>query len=81
MREGGSIRGLTTAASIWSVAAIGVVVGAGEYLIAVALTGLIALILEWDYLPVLSRLAARGQLERMLFEPPPPAPLRIEEHG
>ncbi len=32
------VRGLTTAASIWVVAAIGVTVGLGEYVIAVALT-------------------------------------------
>lgn len=35
------VRGLTTAASIWAVAAIGVTVGLGEYVIAVAVTLLV----------------------------------------
>jgi len=35
MREGLSIRGLSTAASIWSTAAIGVVIGLGFYLVAI----------------------------------------------
>lgn len=37
------VRGLTTAASIWVVAAIGVTVGLGEYMIAVVLTLLVLL--------------------------------------
>ncbi len=82
MREGGSIKGLTTAASIWAVAAIGVVVGAGDYVIGVALAVLILLSLEGDYRPVVSRLRARGKLEKVLLEEPAPAaPLRAEEHG
>ena len=39
------VRGLTTAASIWVVSAIGVTVGLGEYVIAVALTLLVLLAL------------------------------------
>lgn len=42
---GGSIRGLTTAASIWIVAAIGLAVGSGMYLGAVVATGLVLLVL------------------------------------
>ncbi len=50
IKEGASVRGLTTAASIWAVACLGIAVGAGYY--AVALMGLgctlITLILfEW----------------------------------
>jgi len=37
-REAGSIEGITTAASIWAVAAVGVAVGAGLYLVAVVAT-------------------------------------------
>jgi putative Mg2+ transporter-C (MgtC) family protein len=55
MREGTNVRGLTTAASIWAVASIGVVVGAGEYIIGVFLAGLIFIILTWERLPYLSR--------------------------
>src|ERR1051325_8603859 len=38
MRDGLSVRGLTTAASIWITAAIGVVIGAGFYLLATIAT-------------------------------------------
>jgi len=38
MKEGLSVRGLTTAASIWITAAIGIVIGAGFYAAAVAAT-------------------------------------------
>ncbi|MCM1482708.1 MAG: MgtC/SapB family protein [Muribaculaceae bacterium] len=41
----GSVRGLTTAAGIWIVAAIGMAVGAGMYLISLVATGLILVIL------------------------------------
>jgi putative Mg2+ transporter-C (MgtC) family protein len=58
MKEGTNVLGLTTAASIWAVAAIGVVVGAGEYAIGVGLTALMLLILECHHLPVISRIAA-----------------------
>lgn len=47
------VRGLTTAASIWVVAAIGVTVGLGEYIISIALTLLVLLTLYvLHYLPV-----------------------------
>lgn len=49
------VRGLTTAASIWVVAAIGVTVGLGEYIIAVVLTLLVLVALY-----VLHRLPVRG---------------------
>jgi putative Mg2+ transporter-C (MgtC) family protein len=37
-REGDVVRGLTTAAGLWTMAAIGMAVGIGEYLLAVAST-------------------------------------------
>jgi putative Mg2+ transporter-C (MgtC) family protein len=49
------VRGLTTAASIWVVSAIGVTVGLGEYVISVALTLLVLLTLY-----VLHRLPVKG---------------------
>jgi uncharacterized membrane protein YhiD involved in acid resistance len=45
LKEGGTIRGLTTAAGIWAVAAVGIAVGSDRYLLAVLTTGLIMLIL------------------------------------
>src|SRR5262245_62392244 len=39
------VRGLTTAASLWTVAAVGLAVGGGLYVAAITATGLIVLIL------------------------------------
>lgn len=41
LKNGGSIKGLTTAASLWVVAAIGVVVGSGEYLLGIFATAVV----------------------------------------
>ncbi len=41
-----NVRGLTTAASMWTVAAIGVAVGLGQYAITIAATVLVILILQ-----------------------------------
>lgn len=56
MRDGLNISGLTTAASIWAVAAIGVLVGVGFYAAAILLALLSALFMMWgakveSYLP------------------------------
>jgi putative Mg2+ transporter-C (MgtC) family protein len=56
MREGANVRGLTTAASLWTVAGIGLAVGSGFYFAAVIATFLVVLTLvvlnqlEWNYL-------------------------------
>ncbi|MBI4809553.1 MAG: MgtC/SapB family protein [Nitrosomonadales bacterium] len=47
MRDGFNISGLTTAASIWACAAIGIMVGVGFYTSAVLLTLLAALCMMW----------------------------------
>ena len=54
LREGSSIRGLTTAASVWTVACLGVAVGAGFYII-----GLVGGILMMITLVVVERLQKR----------------------
>lgn len=41
IKNGGSIRGLTTAASLWVVAAIGVAGGAGQYVLAIFATAVV----------------------------------------
>ena len=49
MRHGGSVQGLTTAATVWVNAAVGVAAGGGEYhlaVIATAVTLLVLLVLE-----------------------------------
>ena len=45
LKEGGTVRGLTTAAGIWAVAAVGMAVGSERYLLAILTTGLIMLVL------------------------------------
>ena len=45
-RDGVTVRGITTAATVWSVAAIGVAVGAELYLLALVATPLVFVILE-----------------------------------
>ena len=45
-REGATVRGITTAATIWSVAAIGVAIGIELYLVALVATPLVFVILE-----------------------------------
>ncbi len=45
-REGGTVRGITTAATVWTVAAIGVAIGLELYLVALVATPLVFLILE-----------------------------------
>jgi putative Mg2+ transporter-C (MgtC) family protein len=52
-REEGVVEGLTTAASIWSVAAIGVLIGSSAYVSGLVATLLLVLILEIDRLPAL----------------------------
>jgi len=44
-REGGVVEGLTTAATIWAVAAIGLAVGSGLYLISLVSAGIILIVL------------------------------------
>lgn len=44
-RYGVSIKGLTTATSLWTMAVVGLIVGAGHYLVAVGATALILIVL------------------------------------
>ncbi len=45
-REGGIVRGITTAATVWAVAAIGVAIGVELYLVALVMTPVVFIILE-----------------------------------
>lgn len=66
MREGISVRGLTTAATLWAVAAIGLAVGIGYYFGAVISTGLVFLTLV--YLGKVERnVSGRDQMIRLLI--------------
>lgn len=53
MKEGPTIRGLTTAASLWVVASVGLAAGSGSMTGAIATTVLVVIILAW--LPKLER--------------------------
>jgi putative Mg2+ transporter-C (MgtC) family protein len=46
IRDGGSVRGLTTAASVWAVSAIGIAVGCGMYFTASVATFIAFIVLE-----------------------------------
>lgn len=61
VKEGFSVRGLTTAASIWVVATIGVAFGAGLYL-----TGALATFVTWAALDLLHRLEGRVPVQSMI---------------
>lgn len=68
LKEGRDVIGLTTAASIWAVAAVGVVVGAGEYLMGASLALVILLVLEMDRLPLVSWFDAGNTIRRRSAE-------------
>jgi putative Mg2+ transporter-C (MgtC) family protein len=60
LKEGATIRGLTTAASLWAVAAVGMAAGAGAW--AVAVTGVILVILSlWPLAIVADRFVGRDR--------------------
>ena len=58
--ESGGVRGLTTAATIFAAAALGVVVGYGHLLVATLITGLLLVTLELQHLPLLRRFDAQN---------------------
>jgi putative Mg2+ transporter-C (MgtC) family protein len=55
----GGLLGLTTAASAWAVAAVGVLVGSGAFLSGILSTLLVLFILELNRLPVIRRILAQ----------------------
>jgi putative Mg2+ transporter-C (MgtC) family protein len=62
LRTGMSVRGLTTAATIWVVAAVGVAAGAGKYGLAVATTAIAFAVLT--ALPPLEELIERDESDK-----------------
>ncbi len=66
----GEARGLTTAASVWGMTIVGMVVGLGHYVLAIILTLLILLLLWWQHIPGLARLL-----------PPPPHGAHERRHA
>lgn len=62
LREGFSVKGLTTAASLWAVSCVGIAVGSGFYVGA-----LIATLVIYITLNLLKRVSARGNAGRNLY--------------
>lgn len=74
LKNGGSIRGLTTAASLWVVAAIGVSVGAGEYALGIFATAVV-LVSLWPVRQLAKYLGLRrsdARTVRLVLEPGTP---------
>jgi putative Mg2+ transporter-C (MgtC) family protein len=87
IRQGLSVRGLTTAATLWVVAAIGLSAGAGYYAAAIIST-VVALVSLWPLRIVAFKLLSRFRPEdgNLLVDLPPtesPAPViaRVEQLG
>jgi putative Mg2+ transporter-C (MgtC) family protein len=55
----GEVRGQATAAGIWTMSCIGIIVGAGQEVVGIILTLTAYLILAWDEWPIVSRLRQR----------------------
>lgn len=55
----GGVKGLTTAAAVWTVASVGVIIGTGHYVAAVGLTVIVLVLLWWPHLPILRRCQPR----------------------
>jgi putative Mg2+ transporter-C (MgtC) family protein len=62
IRDGGSVRGLTTAASLWIVAALGMAIAFGMYF-ATGVAGVITLVSLWALRPVRRRLRRGAEEE------------------
>lgn len=71
LKYNGEIKGLTTAASIWATAAVGMAVGSGLWMLATACT-----ILIWVVLAVLQRLEVRPKRTKSN----PIGPMSEEDH-
>jgi putative Mg2+ transporter-C (MgtC) family protein len=57
IRDGNNVRGLTTAASVWMVACLGLLIGSGLYLISIFTTGILIFVLR-----------VMGRLEKKLIK-------------
>ncbi|MBV8691221.1 MAG: MgtC/SapB family protein [Actinobacteria bacterium] len=62
---GGTLRGVTSAATVFAAAAIGIVAGAGHLVLALLTTAFVLLILELRNIPVLRLLDSRRYADRM----------------
>ena len=61
LKDGFAVHGLTTAASIWVVASIGIAFGAGQFM-----PGIVATVVTWATLDLLARLEGRVPVQSMV---------------
>jgi len=66
MRQGSVVRGLTTAASIWTVAAVGLAVAVGGSMLIVALVGTVLIVITLNLVPRFERRVVQKGYERVL---------------
>ena len=78
-REGG-VSGLTTAATTFGVAAVGIVVGFGHLALGAVITALTLIVLELPHVPVLRRLDPENFRSRFARDPSLP-PIREKQNG
>jgi putative Mg2+ transporter-C (MgtC) family protein len=62
-RASGGVKGLTTAAALWTAAAVGCLVGAGYYVAGAAIAGIVLIVLELHAVGPLKRLGTRNKRE------------------
>jgi putative Mg2+ transporter-C (MgtC) family protein len=77
---GHDVHGLTTATAMWAMVAVGVVAGMGALLLALAITALVLMLLEWPYIPLLKQIDP-SRTERVFkrdTDPPDPPRSRGE---
>jgi putative Mg2+ transporter-C (MgtC) family protein len=67
-RASGGVKGLTTAAALWTAAAVGCLVGAGLYVAGTAIAGIILVVLELHAVGFLRRISTKRRANR----PPEP---------
>jgi len=73
--HGSSVRGLTSAATVFAVAGIGIVVGYGNYFLGIVVGAVFLLVLEIQHIPGMRTLDARTYEDRFkndVTEPPVP---------
>jgi len=63
-RASGGVKGLTTAAALWTAAAVGCLVGAGLYVAGTAIAGIILVVLELHAVGFLRRISTKRRANR-----------------
>jgi putative Mg2+ transporter-C (MgtC) family protein len=63
-RASGGVKGLTTAAALWTAAAVGCLIGAGLYVAGAAIAGIILVVLELHAVGFLRRISTRRRADR-----------------